>query len=392
MAKKPTLHRYSDEQAFQRLMLLIATLVKYPGIGCANSDEQGEVHHDALQIVQQKLQELAGAAGINLPAGYPATFTIRKDLETLRQYGILHQRMYRWGYYLGTGVMSREELQVAFHTLASAAKYQGNPQIRRVYQILTKRLRGLNTELQGEFFYPVRQHLNRAIVHTDPEEMRELGEYQDTLFHVLDVIEAAIIQGQAIEISRSSDPYSRGRLGIIKVYPLQLIYHDIAWYLIYEYCSNGQLAVSRVNRFKNYCKVLAVEGRGLSMQQKSLINAHKLLENGWGLYLGELEEQQAELQGILPLTTVKVRFFSPVTAFIVEGDRRHLHQKIHRGPKDQNSGQPKYLDYTVELPMRSLKEFILWVYRHMDNAKILAPPDLVEQQRQAAIALVNRFQ
>ena len=371
-------------------MLLIATLVQYPGVGCAESDERQEGHHDALQAVQQRLREVAATLQVDWKEGYPATPTIRKDLETLRQYGILDRRMYRWGYYLGTGAMSREELRVAFEGLASAAKYQGNPQVRRVYQKLSKRLRGLDDLRPGEFFYPIREQLNRAIVHTDPDEMMALGEYRDTLFHQLDVVEGAIATGQAIEISRSSDPYGRGRVGCLQVWPLQLIYHDIAWYLIYEYCSNGHLAVGRINRFKDYCKIVTPLGRGIAAQQQSLQTAHKLLQSGWGLYLGEPEEQLCELQGKLTLETIKVRFFAPVAAFILEGDRRHPTQKIRRGPKD-SYGTTTYVDYTVILPPRSKKEFLLWVYRHLDNAQILSPPDLVEQHRTAAIALVARY-
>jgi hypothetical protein len=391
MAKNPTLHPYSDQLAFERLMLLIATLVQYPGVGCANSNERGKGHHDALLAVQQQLREVAATLGIEFPEGYPATPTIRKDLETLRRLGILEKRMYRWGYYLGTGAMRLDELQVAFDALASFGKYQGNPQARQVYQNITKRLRGLDLELKGELFYPVRQQLNRVIVHTDPEEMMDLGEYRDTLFHQFDLMERAIISGQVIEISRGSDPYGNGRVGLMQVYPLQLIYYDIAWYLIFEYSSNGHLAVGRINRFKNYCKVLTTEGRGLAAQKSSLQTAHKLLENGWGLYLGEIEEQVAELQGKLPLETVKVRFFPPVTAFILEGDRRHPTQELKCGSKD-HFGKPSYVDYIVKLPPRSLKEFMFWVYRHMDKAQVLSPPALVAQHHSSAIALVRRFE
>ncbi len=388
MAKKPTPHPYADRLAFERIMLLIATLAQYPGVGCAEADADEEGHHDALQAVQQQLREVAKTVGVELPDGYPATPTIRKDLETLRRYGILDRRMYRWGYYLGTGAMNRQELQVAFHSLASTATYQGNPQARRIHQALAKRLRGL--DLEREFFYPVRQQLNRAIMHTDPEEMMLKGENRDTLFHKLDIVEIAISQGQAIEISRSSDPYGRGRVGIRQVWPLQLIYFDIAWYLIAEDFSNNHLTVGRLNRFKDYCQILTPNGRGLAAQEQSLSTAHKLLENGWGLYLGSLEEQQAELQGKLKLEAVKVRFFPPVINFILEGDRRHKNQKILLGSKDSN-GDFTYVDYTVKLPRRSLKEFILWVYRHMDNAQILSPPDLVEQHRRSASALIDRY-
>ena len=395
MAKKPTLHSYADRSAFERLMLLIATLVQYPGVGSSDHEDTplltNATYHDALLPVQARLQAVAAALGIELPAGYPATPTIRKDLETLRRYGILEQRMYRWGYYLGTGAMSREELQAALNALASLAKYQGDPQARRICHTLVKRLRGLDLELKGQFFYPVRQHLNRAINYTDPEEISAKGEKRDTLFHQLELVEQAISQGQAIEISRSNDFYGKGRMGLIQVWPLQLIYHDIAWYLLYEYYSDGHLAVGRVNRFKNYCRILTPQGRGLAAQRQSLTNAHKLLENGWGLNLGDLEEQQAELQAQLSLEAVKVRFFPPVIAFILEGDRRHPRQKIRLGPKDSITGQFAYVDYIVPLPPRSLEEFVLWVYRYMDKAQLLSPPDLVDKHSQAARALLYRY-
>jgi len=38
------------------------------------------------------------------------------------------------------------------------------------------------------FFYPVRQQMNRAIIYTDLEEMMALGHNQDNLFHKWDVI------------------------------------------------------------------------------------------------------------------------------------------------------------------------------------------------------------
>lgn len=390
MAKKPTLHHYSDLPTFDRLMLLIATLIQHPGVGCKEEDSSPtDAHHDALAQVQENLQQIARDLNIEL-CNYSIP-TIRKDLETLRRYGILEQRMYRQGYYLGTGVMNPEELRVAFEAIASAAKYQGNPQTKRIYQTLSKRLRGLNLELKGQFFYPVRQHLNRAINYTDPEEMMAKGKNQDNLFHQLDIVEQAISQGQAIEISRHSAPYQPNKIGPLQVWPLQLVYYDIAWYLIYEYCANNHLAIGRVNRFKNYCQIINSCGRGLAAQQQSLSKAHKLLENGWGLFLGEADEQKAELEGTLNLIKIKVHFFPPVIPFIVEGECRHHKQKVTSGPKDSKTGELSYVIYTIELPPRSLSEFSLWIHRHLDSAQVISPPELVEKHRQAAKALVNRY-
>ncbi|MCT7985010.1 hypothetical protein NG796_17195 [Laspinema sp. A4] len=230
MAKKPTPHPYSDRSSFERLMLLITALVHYPGVGHIPEEERESHSGDALQAVQEKLCDLAASLEIKLPSGYPATATLRKDLQCLRDYGILDHRIYRWGYYLGTGVMSLEQLQVMMCALESQGKYQGNPQARQLYELLSRRLRGLELASARQFSYPIRQHLNRAIMETDPLEMMKRGKNQNTLFHQQATVEEAIASAQAIELSRKRDPYGRGLVGPLQVWPLQLVYHDIAWY------------------------------------------------------------------------------------------------------------------------------------------------------------------
>jgi WYL domain len=379
------------EKTCERLLLLIATFLKYPGVGCPDSFEsKGEKHHDAFLQVQKRFQELATRLNIQLPPDYPAIPTLRKDLNTLRKYGILDRQMYRWGYYLGTGAMSIEELKVALNALLSQAKFQGHPQVRLIYESLEKRLRSLNIELQGGLFYPVRQHLNRAIVYTDPEEMIAKGKNKDNLYHQITLVEKAISQGQAIEISRQASPYNQNHLGIVKIYPLQLIYHDIAWYLLYQYCDNGHFAIGRINRFANYCKPSDTV-RGIAAQQENLKKAYRLIENGWGLKLGDIEEQRLELAGELELIAVTARFYPPVAVFILEGDRRHPSQKISNAIKDKSTGELLSVDYTVTLPRRSLDEFLLWLYRYMDAVQVITPPELVEKHHQAAKRLINRY-
>ncbi len=391
MAKKPVVHPYADRLSFQRLLLLIATLVQHPGVGCCDTlaPSSSDKHHNALELVQTQLRQVAQSLGIELPDGYPATATIRKDLETLRDYRILDRRMYRWGYYLGTGAMSKQQLKVAFNALASMAQYQGDPQVRQIYQVLEQRLRGLELQFQGDLFYPVRAYLNRPIIHTDPVEMVTKGKYNHTLYCCLETVENAIAQGQLIELYRQKDPYQQ-RIGYMQVYPLQLLYHDIAWYLLYEECSTHYLAVERVDRFKDHCKIISTKQRQQQDQRESLKVAEKLIRAGWGIYLGQPEEQQLELEGKLPFEPVKVRFFPPVTTFILEGECRHPSQKIIKGKQDSN-GEYTHVDYLVKLPRRSFHEFSRWVYRHMGNALVLSPPDLVEKHRQEAQALAKRY-
>ncbi|MEO8894120.1 MAG: hypothetical protein ABI417_21760 [Coleofasciculaceae cyanobacterium] len=67
MAKKPLLHPYADRLTFERLLLLIATLVQYPGVGCCDSlAAETQKHHNALDAVQAKLRQVAAAMKIEL--------------------------------------------------------------------------------------------------------------------------------------------------------------------------------------------------------------------------------------------------------------------------------------------------------------------------------------
>ncbi len=386
MAKKPALHPYSDRTTFERLMLLIAVLVHHPGIGSRRASEYPE--QNALEPLQSHIQHLAQQLNIDLPAY--SSHTLKKDLATLRNYEILARNRHDWGYYLGTGALNRQELQLAINALASLATYQGDPQARRIYKQLSQRLKSLDLTGKGEFFYPVKTQLNRAIVYTDPEEMMVKRENRDTLFHCLDTLETAIVQGLAVELYQIRDPY-RGQKGYREVYPLQIIYQDNFWYLLYEVVATQHLVIARVDRFKNHARVVDPVGRGIEAQRESLKAAHKLLSNGWGLFLGEPAEQQLEQQGKLPLITVKVRFFPPVVTIILEGEQRHDSQKITSGPVDPTTNEPMYVDYRIKLPERSLTEFCRWVNRFMNRAKILAPADLAKKHQQAAIDLVKLY-
>lgn len=386
MAKQPILHLYSDRASFDRLMVLIATLVKYPGVGSRSSKESQD--QDSLEELREHMQRVVDDLQLELPVY--SVHTLRKDLVTLRDYGILERNRHDWGYYLGTGGMNQDELQLALNALCSQAKYQGDPRAKRAYETLSQRFKQLDLDSKGELFYPVRAHFNRAIVHTDPDEMMRKQQNRDNLFHELATLERAIVQGLPIEIYFFRQLYG-GQPTYRQVYPLQLLYYDIAWYLVTEDCENGYLAISRVDRFKNYLKILNPVGRGVEGQRKSLQAAHQLLQNGWGLNLGTPSEQQQERQGTLPLVPVKVRFFPPASRFIAEGERRHPKQKISLGPKDETTSEPAYVDYTIKLPERSLEQFSWWVFRHMENAQVLSPITLVDKHRQAIAKLAERY-
>lgn len=392
MPKLSQTHPYSEQKSFERLLVLIATLIQYPGVGCPDPHELGDrqEHHNALAAVQEKWQAIASDLGLPFKPNYPSLATIRKDLGFLRQYGVLENRMYRWGYYLGTGVFDRDTLQLALNSMGAIAHDLGDFRYRQALEKIQQYLRGFDFQ-EIDPTYPIRQNLNGPVNWTDPERMMERGEYRHTLFHHLPALENAIWQGQKIEISRHSSPYNTKYLGPQVVWPLQLLFYHVAWYLLYEDCQNGCLVVGRLNRFAEHFRVIDPQGRGLAQQREKLAIAHQLLRNGWGLRLGTATEQQAELAGLAELTTIKVRFFDGSAMIALEAEQRHPSQRIRQGPKEPIGYQPKYIDYSVQLPQRSIPEFMQWVMQYGESAQILTPADLAAQHCERARKILQRY-
>ena len=382
MPKPSNLHSYSDRNAFDRLMLLIATFIHHAGVGGPDRlSSNSQTAHESLEAVKEKVCEVA--AQYDIPLTKYSIPTLRKDLITLRKYGILESRIYRWGYFLGTGVMSFKDLQVALNALASMAEYQRSPQAIRIYKDLERKLRGRQELDSTDFFYPVRSQIDRAIILTDIEEIIKRKKTKYNLYQSLDQVERAITTGQAIEIHRFKDPYSNNT-GYLQIFPLQLIYHDIAWYLLYEYVDNGHFEIERIDRFTPHIQ-LVNQPRGIELQKTSLNQALQLLKSGWGLFLGEPPQQRQELAGTLEYIQIKVRFFAPVIAFIEEGEERHHSQSI------DSSGKPDYIDYSISLPPRSLNEFCRWINQFVHNAQVLEPNTLVERYQSIAQQLSNLY-
>ncbi|MBW4651637.1 MAG: hypothetical protein KME20_01020 [Kaiparowitsia implicata GSE-PSE-MK54-09C] len=69
------------------------------------------------------------------------------------------------------------------------------------------------------------------------------------------------------------------------------------------------------------------------------------------------------------------------------GDRCHPTQTVKKG---HHRGEP-YVDFSVNLPRRSLQEFGRWVNRYMHLAKILTPDTLAKNHRQNALTLASRY-
>ncbi|MEB3118932.1 MAG: WYL domain-containing protein [Limnothrix sp.] len=374
-------HGYEEPIAFDRLMLLVALLVETPG--------SGAIETGGLAAIGEALRDRAAALGRPFPADYPSIPTLRKDLATLRAYGLLGDRMYRWGYYLGVGALTAAELTTALNGLRLLAIDLGDPKVGERLGPIQSRLKSWDQDQEGRLTYPLRRSLSRPVSEQDPITRLEQGQGWDRLVEQLDVIEEAILDGQAIELKVARSPQLDDRGERERLYPLQLLFYDVGWYLLYEKLDSGQFATRRIDRLSAEVRWLPMPPRGLRIQRQRLRQATGLLSAGWGLFLGEAADQIRELAGQEPLQLVVVRFRPPTARFIAEGDRRHPTQRLTW--ESGTSGEPSELEFSVKLPRRSLGEFERWVRRYGSDAVVLEPPELVARFRQMAIALAQTY-
>jgi predicted DNA-binding transcriptional regulator YafY len=176
-------------------------------------------------------------------------------------------------------VFTRPELGLAVQALRDLGEPLGDRTLQNLYANLEKRLRGL--ELGDEPLYPVRSQLSTLIVDTNPDLMREQDNYRETLFEKLPELEMAIVTGQPIELYYRQSPYQNPSQRFLQVYPLQLLYHDVAWYLVTDEVESGYLAAVRLDRLSGHLKELTeLLPRGKKVQLDRLKVVQRLWRAG----------------------------------------------------------------------------------------------------------------
>ncbi len=99
MPRSQKLHPHSDEDAFNRILLLVAVIALNPGIGQRRGEEQPEI--ELLQAMATHAKE------IGIDWQHCSVPTIRKDLALLKKFQILPDATHRAGYRLGRNVERR---------------------------------------------------------------------------------------------------------------------------------------------------------------------------------------------------------------------------------------------------------------------------------------------
>lgn len=397
-SEEVNLHSYSEATVFNRLIGTIRLIVNNPYLN--------NIHGGSLPTLAKALEE----AGTIYNAKSELA-TVRKDIEKiLKPYQILPSFPMRKGYFAGTGILSRQELIRVFEILQSQANSLDDPLALDLYNTFKQRMLQSKFINADENIYPVRSITNNCII--DEKYLHETS-----LFKKLPYLEEAIINGKLIEFSRfsTSAKYQGDAKSFIQVYPLQIIFHNLAWYLGYE-CVKGEeepglLRFERLDRL--FLGNPQNQSRTRQQQEKALENLHKLVQGGAGIFLGNSVTNQRKYLSSDKKTrseacvTVELWFNDKIYHFITEGPKRFSKIKMTRPKSSSKVDLPKSIffwdeptddkkfpnRYQIILTKWSLQDFDLWrwIIGFGENVKVIKPPELVEKIKEIGRGIADNY-
>ena len=400
-------HSYSDVYPFKRLLKIIRYIARSPFQIEIISGKKSKFQRQTQAEFMPKLQRKADLPGYSISS-------IRRDIEkVLKPYKILPEFCMKRGYFVGTAIFSEGELKKLYKLLQSQQIHMNDPVAVEMLQIFQERIEASKL-LELDRIYPTRAIGNHGIVNPDSLP-------QSALVRKLDDLEKAIVKGRLLELSifPGSGRFAAENTENFTAYPLQIIFHNIAWYLGYEIKggkSDGLLRFERLDRLSLEKKSPAHPKRSNS-QKEFLDRLIRLYKASAGIYLGDsAEDQRKFLSGDSKErksveVTVELWMNDSIFRFVSEGSQRfpRSQMKMSRrfegeaGEADKDKSlftlkqtpDPEFPNcFRVTLPYWSLKDIDLkrWILGLGPQVKVVKPTVLVEALLREVKAIANNYQ
>jgi len=269
-----------DGPVFLRVMTLLRHLLQQPFDRPA---ERGANLHQHLI-----------AATEAIPGAYLSgeTATLRKDLEKiLTPYGFRNRNdNVRHGYCLGTAVLPAARLQELHNVLRQSAGRLADPSAQNLLVELDERLGWAGISANG--VAPVRSYARHAVVDTALVRRDSLAAPRRA-----ETIEAAIVEHRRVLLQRypGVGSFADSPEGELRVWPLQLIFHNVGWYLLFEEDQVGhEQGLIRSERLDRLASPPSHGDLRRSPEEHAaaLIRLERLLHHSAGIYFGSDLEQQ----------------------------------------------------------------------------------------------------
>ena len=389
----------ADRAVFVRVFSLLRHLLHHPFS-----------HQKGVALTDHLIAELGD---IYMPG---EASTLRKDVErVLTPYGFrIRNDNARHGYGLGTAVLSAARLREVHQVVGQAAVRLGDPTAQDLLAELDERLRWGG--VLREDTLPVRVFANRSIVHPDLVRRDSLAVPQQA-----ERLEAAITAGQRVVLERLSGAaqFEESPPDLMRVWPLQLLFHNIGWYLAYEEDAvgrdHGLIRTERLDRL-GLRQVDSGFLRPLEARRAGVERLTRLMERCGGIYFGEDPALQAELATADVedcrhlLVTVRFRCTLAVYRFLREGLQRYPLEQLRLSkplPGDrwrQPAQAPLVLEpqpasrhpfpVEIDLPPWTVArdvDFRRWLFGYGADVVVESPEVLQQEHRQRGQAIAALY-
>jgi predicted kinase len=304
-----------DAPVFQRVFILLRHLLQQP------FDREA-----GTPLPEHLIAQLDVIPGAYLPG---EAATLRKDLEKLlTPYGFRHRNdNVRHGYALGTALLSAHRLREIHGVVSQAAGRLADPTAQDLLVELEQRLQWVGIALDTAT--PVRAFANRSIVSSALVRPDSLAAERQA-----EAMETAIVERRRIELERyaSVGSFADSPNGSCRVWPLQLLFHNIGWYLVFEEDAIGTgVGLIRSERIDRLALRRSERGnrRSDEAHSQALRRLELLLHHSGGIYFGSDLKTQLRLASPNPrlratqLVTLRFCCQGWCFAFIREGLQRY---------------------------------------------------------------------
>ena len=387
-------HSYSDWEPFQRLVTIIRFILHRPFL-----PNTGEGH----------LQTLITALRENHIINYNYLDRVRKDIEkVLKPYQILPDFPLRNGYFAGTGILSRYELEKVFTVIQSQARSLEDPVALATYETLKERIALSNLDFTDN--YAVRTIGTHCII--DSEFV-----HPSALVKNLQKLEAAILQGQLLEFNRlpGCATFPGDEHSFFLAWPLQIVFHNLGWYLGFECASGKDIDLFRFERLDRlFIGKQPNQSRDRQVQLKSWQKLQKLYAASAGIFLGNSAQMQQQFFSTDPEEKANVEvivelwFNDDMFRFISEGTKRFPSSQMKMSPplEGRKLNYPKSIfclsktkdakfpnRFRVKLPKWSLNDVDLWrwIVGFGGNVKVKEPVELINKIKGIGAAITEVY-
>jgi predicted DNA-binding transcriptional regulator YafY len=293
IAADPTLPQAQHD----RMLGIVAVIAQQPGIG-----------------TEELADALADQAGKRWGKA-----TLFADLKRLKSAGILADQRHRKGYFLTGPTVAPEDMRALMNGLRIQAEDLENPIAKRLYEQQLARFARTRDD-EAYFGYPVEALGNRPVTRGAGGELAQ----------AMEALRDPILRGQRVRVRLVRDNWHKHKgPRNHDVFPLQFVFHDVAWYLLCENAETRQFFTLRLDRLSPVVTPIGKSARGARLQAERLELAKGLMAQSWGICL---PPHDAEGALAAPLVTARVWFHPDKSGFIEEANRRHPAQAVTRRP------------------------------------------------------------